>query len=176
MYVRTTEQSDPSHALATIEAVLKKDNPDYPFTYRFVDDQFNNMFTNETLIGALSQVFAALAIVISCLGLFGLAAYTVERRIKEIGIRKVLGASVSGITGLLSLDFMQLVGVAILVAFPVAWWLMHNWLQDYAYRTTIQWWVFAAAGGLALLITLLTVGLHAVRAARANPIKTLRTE
>ena len=176
MYVRTTAQSDPGHALTMIEAVLKKDNPGYPFQYRFVDDQFNNMFTNETLIGALSQVFAALAIVISCLGLFGLAAYTVERRIKEIGIRKVLGASVSGIAGLLSRDFMQLVGLAIIVAFPVAWWLMHNWLQDYAYRTTIQWWVFAAAGGLALLITLLTVGLHAVRAARANPIKTLRTE
>jgi len=105
-----------------------------------------------------------------------LAAYTVQRRIREIGIRKVLGGSVSGITGLLSLDFMQLVGLAILVAFPVAWWLMHNWLQDYAYRTTIQWWVFVAAGGLALLITLLTVGLHALRAARANPIKTLRTE
>jgi predicted permease len=176
MYVRTTAQSDPNRTLATIEAVMKKDNPGYPFQYRFVDDQFNNLFTNETLIGTLSQVFAALAIVISCLGLFGLAAYTVERRIKEIGIRKVLGASVSGITGLLSRDFMQLVGVAILVAFPVSWWLMHNWLQDYAYRTTIQWWVFAAAGGLALLITLLTVGLHALRAARANPIKTLRTE
>ena len=176
MYVRMTAQSDPTRTLATIEAVLKKDNPAYPFQYRFVDDQFNNLFTNETLIGTLSQVFAALAIVISCLGLFGLAAYTVQRRIKEIGIRKVLGASVSGITGLLSRDFMQLVGVAILIAFPVAWWLMHNWLQDYAYRTTIQWWVFAAAGGLALLITLLTVGLHAVRAARANPIKTLRTE
>jgi putative ABC transport system permease protein len=176
MYVRTTPQSDPTRTLATIEAVLKKDNPGYPFTYKFVDDQFNNMFTNEALIGTLSQVFAALAVVISCLGLFGLAAYTVQRRIKEIGIRKVLGASVSGITGLLSRDFMQLVGVAILIAFPVAWWLMHNWLQDYAYRTTIQWWVFASAGGLALLITLLTVGLHAVRAARANPIKTLRTE
>ena len=176
MYVRTAAQSDPTQTLARIEAVLKKDNPGYPFQYRFVDDQFNALFTNETLIGALSQVFAALAIVISCLGLFGLAAYTVERRIKEIGIRKVLGASVSGITGLLSRDFMQLVGLSILVAFPVAWWLMHNWLQDYAYRTTIQWWVFAAAGGLALLITLLTVGLHAVRAARANPIKTLRTE
>jgi len=176
MYVRTTAQSDPAQALAKIEAVLKKDNPGYPFQYRFVDDQFNNLFTNETLIGTLSQVFAALAIVISCLGLFGLAAYTVQRRIREIGIRKVLGGSVSGITGLLSLDFMQLVGLAILVAFPVAWWLMHNWLQDYAYRTTIQWWVFVAAGGLALLITLLTVGLHALRAARANPIKTLRTE
>jgi len=176
MYVRTTAQSDPAQALAKIEAVLKKDNPGYPFQYRFVDDQFNNLFTNETLIGTLSQVFAALAIVISCLGLFGLAAYTVQRRIREIGIRKVLGGSVSGITGLLSLDFMQLVGLAILVAFPVAWWLMHNWLQDYAYRTTIQWWVFVAAGGLALLITLLTVGLHALRAARTNPIKTLRTE
>jgi ABC-type antimicrobial peptide transport system permease subunit len=98
MYLRTTAHGDLSQALAKIEAVLKKDNPGYPFQYRFVDDQFNNMFTNETLIGTLSQVFAALAIVISCLGLFGLAAYTVERRIREIGIRKVLGASVSGIT------------------------------------------------------------------------------
>jgi putative ABC transport system permease protein len=183
MYVRTAAQkapnqaqSDPALVLAKIEAVLKKDNPGYPPQYRFVDDQFNGMFTNETLIGTLSQIFAALAIVISCLGLFGLAAYTVERRIKEIGIRKILGASVTGITGLLSRDFMQLVGLSILIAFPVAWWLMNHWLQDYAYRTTIQWWVFAAAGGLALLITLATVGLHALRAARANPIKTLRTE
>ncbi len=176
MYVRTTAQNDPAQALAKIEAILKKDNPGYPFQYRFVDDQFNKLFTNENLIGTLSQVFASLAIVISCLGLFGLAAYTVERRIREIGIRKVLGGSVSGIAALLSRDFLQLVGLAVLVAFPVAWWIMHNWLQGYAYRTTIQWWVFVAAGGLALLITLLTVGLQAVRAARTNPVKTLRAE
>ena len=153
---------------------MKKDNPGYPFEYRFVDEQFNGMFASETLISELSQGVASLAIIISCLGLFGLAAYMVERRVKEIGIRKVLGASVPGIAVLLSRDFLQLVGLSVLVAFPLGYWLMHNWLMDYAYRTTMHWWVFAVGGGLALLITLLTVSLHALQAARANPVKSLR--
>ena len=121
---------------------MKKNNPAYPFTYQFVDDQFNQMFSSETLISKLSRVFAALAIIISCLGLFGLAAYTAERRTKEIGIRKVLGASVSGIAGLLSKDFLKLVAISCIVAFPVAWWMMHNWLQSYQYRIDISWWIF----------------------------------
>lgn len=163
-------------ALAKTAAIMKKNNPAYPFEYRFVDDQFNEMFMSEMLISKLSRVFAALAIIISCLGLFGLAAYTAERRTKEIGIRKVLGASVAGITTLLSKDFLKLVGLSAVIAFPVAWWIMHNWLQEYQYRITISWTVFAIAGGLALLIALLTISFQSVKASLANPVKSLRTE
>ena len=128
------------------------------------------------LIGKLSRIFALLAIIISCLGLFGLAAYTAERRTKEIGIRKVLGASVTGITGLLSKDFLRLVFVSAIVAFPLSWWFMHKWLQNYAYRITISWWVFVLAGLLALIIALVTISFQSIRAAISNPVKSLRTE
>jgi ABC-type antimicrobial peptide transport system permease subunit len=121
-------------------------------------------------------VFAALAIVISCLGLFGLAAYTAERRTKEIGIRKVLGASVPGIAGLLSKDFLQLVLLSCIIAFPLAWWAMNSWLQDFQYRISIHWWVFVAAGILSVLIALATISFQAIKAAVANPVKSLRTE
>jgi ABC-type antimicrobial peptide transport system permease subunit len=124
----------------------------------------------------LSSIFAILAIIISCLGLFSLAAYTAERRIKEIGIRKVLGASVSGLAGLLSKDFLQLVGISCLLAFPAAWLIMHNWLQKYEYRINIHWWIFAAAGLSAILIALVTVSFQAVKTALANPVKSLRSE
>jgi ABC-type antimicrobial peptide transport system permease subunit len=134
------------------------------------------MFTSEMLVSKLSRLFAALAILISCLGLLGLAAYMAERRTKEIGIRKVLGASVAGIARLLSADFLMLVGISALVAFPLAWWMMHRWLQGYAYRIDIQWWIFVIAGAAALLITLLTISFQAVRAASANPVKSLRRE
>ena len=120
--------------------------------------------------------FLDIAIIISCLGLFSLAAYTAERRIKEIGIRKVLGASVSGLAGLLSKDFLQLVGVSCLVAFPVAWYIMHNWLQNYEYRVSIHWWIFAIAGVSAMLIALATVSFQAIKAALANTVKSLRSE
>jgi predicted permease len=176
LYVRTKGRSRPEQALAKIEAVMKRNNPAYPFDYRFVDDQFNQMFLSEILMSKLARVFAALAILISCLGLFGLASYTAERRTKEIGIRKVLGASVPGIAGLLSKDFLQLVLLSCLIAFPVAWWVMHNWLQDYQYRVNINWWVFVAAGILSILIALATVSFQAVRAAIANPVKSLHTE
>ncbi|HRP54589.1 ABC transporter permease [Agriterribacter sp.] len=176
LYLRTKVQANTEQALAKIEAVMKKHNPAYPFEYRFVDDQFNQMFINEMLISRLSQVFAALTIIISCLGLFGLAAYTAERRTKEIGIRKVLGASVSGIAGLLSKDFLQLVLLSCIVAFPFAWWIMTNWLQGYAYRIDIDWWIFLAAGALAMLIALFTISFQAIKAAVANPVKSLRTE
>src|SRR6516164_11011383 len=129
MYVRLKTNADVEASLKEIEAIVKKDNPSYPFTYQFVDDQFNQIFQNEQLISKLSRVFAALAIIISCLGLFGLAAYTAERRTKEIGIRKVLGASVAGLTGLLAKEFLQLVTLSCLIAFPFAWWFMKNWLQ-----------------------------------------------
>jgi ABC-type antimicrobial peptide transport system permease subunit len=141
-----------------------------------VDDQFNEEFKSEVQTSTLSGIFATLAIIISCLGLFSLAAYTAERRIKEIGIRKVLGASVSGLAGLLSKDFLQLVGISCLVAFPVAWYIMHNWLQNYEYRISIHWWIFAAAGVSAMMIALATVSFQAVKAALANPVKSLRSE
>ncbi|MGH2564788.1 MAG: ABC transporter permease, partial [Ginsengibacter sp.] len=176
MYIRTKAQSNTQQALARIEAVMHKNNPAYPFTYQFVDDQFNQMFLSETLISKLSKVFAALAIIISCFGLFGLAAYTAQRRIKEIGIRKVLGASVAGITTLLSKDFLRLVAISCIIAFPVAWWIMHNWLQNYEYRIDISWRIFLAAGIIAILIALITVSFQAIKAAIANPVKSLRTE
>jgi putative ABC transport system permease protein len=176
LYIRYKPTVRDDEALAKIGAVLKKDNPAYPFTYSFVDDQFNDIFKSEALIGSLSRIFAILAIIISCLGLFGLAAYTAERRFKEIGIRKVLGASAARITGLLSRDFLQLVAISCLVAFPVAWWAMNSWLQNYAYHIDINWWVFIIAGCLAIFIALVTVSFQAIKAAIANPIKALRRD
>jgi ABC-type antimicrobial peptide transport system permease subunit len=176
MYVRLKPNANVETAIKKIEAVIKKDNPSYPFTYHFVDDQFNSMFQNEQLISKLSRVFAALAIIISCLGLFGLAAYTAERRTKEIGVRKVLGASVTSITTLLSKDFLLLVFISCIVAFPVAWLIMQNWLQNYKYRIEISWWIFLAAGISAILIALITISFQSVKAAMSNPVKSLRTE
>lgn len=176
LYIRTKAGSNPAKIITAIEGVHKRNNPGYPFEYRFVDDQFNQLFSAERLMSKLAEVFAALAILISGLGLFGLAAYTAERRTKEIGVRKVLGASGASIARLLSKDFLQLVAISCLLAFPVAWWAMHLWLQNYEYRIAIHWWVFALAGFLAMLIALLTVSFQAIKAAIANPVKSLRTE
>ena len=176
LYVRLKPGSDVSSAVQQVAAIIKKDNPSYPFTYHFVVDQFNQLFQNEDLVGELSRVFAGLAILISCLGLFGLAAYTAERRTKEMGIRKVLGASVSGIAALLSREFLQLVAVSCIVAFPVAWWLMNSWLNNYKYRVGINWWIFLSAGLLAVAIALITISFQSIKAALANPVKSLRTE
>jgi len=176
LYVRIKQQQGTEEALAKIEAVMKKDNAAYPFEYTFLDDQFNQLFSSEMLIGKLSRVFAALAIIISCLGLFGLAAYTAERRTKEIGIRKVLGASVAGITRLISKEFVQLVFISSVIAFPIAWWAMYKWLQGYAYRVNINWWVFAIAGAAAMLIALATISFQSIKAGLMNPVKSLRTE
>jgi putative ABC transport system permease protein len=174
LYVRTRPGSQAENALAKIESVIKKHNPEYPFQYKFVDDQFNELFKNELLVGQMSGVFSLLAIIISCLGLFGLATFTAVQRTKEIGVRKVLGASVSGLAGLLSKDFIKLVIIACLVAFPVAWWITHDWLQQYQYRITVSWWIFIAAGAIAVFIALATVSVQAVRAAMANPVNSLR--
>jgi predicted permease len=176
MYVRLKPQIPTAMALQKVEAVMKKDNPSYPFDYRFVDDQFSGMMQNELLMGKLSRAFAMLAILISCLGLFGLAAYTAERRTKEIGIRKVLGGSIAGISASLSKEFLQLVAIACVIAFPLAWLAMHQWLQGYQYRVEMQWWVFILAGIAAIGISLLTVSFQSVRAAMMNPVKSLRTE
>ena len=176
IYVRIKPGSDINDALKKIQAVMEKDNPLYPFSYQFVDDQFNKMFADIELTSKMSTIFAGLAIMISCMGLFGLAAYTVERRRKEIGVRKVLGASVTGITKLLSKDFLKLILLSCLIAFPVAWWIMNKWLQNFAYRINISLWVFILSGIVAMIIVLLTIGLHAIKAATANPIKSLRYE
>lgn len=174
--IRFKQNADLSKALPALKNIMAQNNPSYPFEYKFVDAQFEKSFKMETLIGELAGIFAALAILISCLGLFGLAAYTAEQRTKEIGVRKVLGASVQSLAALLSIDFLKLVAVSCVIAFPVAWWIMHDWLQDYAYRVSIAWWVFALAGIAAVLIALVSVSFQAVKAAMANPVKSLRTE
>ena len=141
-----------------------------------MEEDFNKMYQTDETVGKLFNFFAGIAIFISCLGLFGLATYTAETKTKEIGIRKVLGASVSNIVLMLSKDFVKLVALATLIAFPVAWWGMNKLLESYAYRITIGWWIFALAGVVALLIALLTVSFQAIKAALANPVKSLRTE
>jgi predicted permease len=174
--IRLKKTASLPSALSKVENVIKSSNPGFPFEYKFVDQEFDQLFKTETLIGKLATVFAVLAIFISCLGLFGLAAYTAERRTKEIGIRKVLGASAKGLAGLLSKEFLKLVALSCLIAFPVAWWMMHNWLQTYSYRIQISWMIFLIAGLLALIIALLTVSFQAIKAALANPVRSLRSE
>ncbi|MBO0948411.1 ABC transporter permease [Fibrella forsythiae] len=159
-----------------IEAKWKALVPEQPFSYEFMDDGFDKMYRAEQRIGTLALTFAALAILIACLGLFGLAAFTAEQRTKEIGVRKVLGASVPSLIALLSKDFLKLVVIAILIASPVAWWAMHQWLQDFAYRIEMEWWVFGLAGTLAVAIALLTVSFQSIKAALMNPVKSLRSE
>ncbi|HLX93017.1 MAG TPA: ABC transporter permease [Puia sp.] len=162
--------------LAKAEKVFKKFNPQYPFEYYFADESYDRKFREVTRTGKLSFLFAGLTIFISCLGLFGLASYMAENRIKEIGVRKVLGASVFNVTTLLSRDFLKLVILAFLVASPVAWFIMNRWLENYTYRIQISWWVFAGAGLLSVLIAITTVGYQSLRAATANPVKNLRSE
>ncbi len=174
--IRFNKGTDLAAAIPAVEKVIKSYNPGYPFEYRFVDAEFDKIFKTETLIGKLAGIFSALAIFISCLGLFGLAAYTAERRTKEIGVRKVLGASTQALATLLSRDFLQLVGISCLIAFPLAWWAMNKWLQGFAYRIEINWTVFVFSGLLALMIAVLTVSFQAIKAAIANPVKSLRTE
>jgi putative ABC transport system permease protein len=151
-------------------------NTGEPFTYNFLDDLYNKTYAAEQKTSTILDIFALLTVVVACLGLFGLVTYTAEQRVKEIGVRKVLGASVAQITRMLSTDFLRLVFVACLVAFPASWWAADKWLQSFAYRTTIHWWIFALAAGCALLIALITLSFQAIKAAIANPIKSLRTE
>jgi putative ABC transport system permease protein len=165
-----------SEALRQLETMYKKYNPDNPFNYQFADEEYDRKFGDEERIAKLSRFFAILAIFISCLGLFGLASFTAEQRMKEIGVRKVLGASALNVWHLLSKEFIVLVFISFLIAIPSAYYFMQNWLQKYDYRTQIPWWIFAIAGSGTLLMTLLTVSLHAIKAAIANPVKSLRTE
>ncbi|MFB9843158.1 ABC transporter permease [Mucilaginibacter ginsenosidivorans] len=163
-------------AISNIASVLKKENPEQPFEYHFVDQEYAKEFGNEERIGKLATVFAGLAIFISCLGLFGMASFMAEQRIKEIGIRKVLGASVFALWQLLSKDFAILVLISIIIASPVAYYFMHNWLNSYQYHTDVAWWIFIVTAIGAVLITLITVSFQAVKAALANPVKSLKAE
>ncbi len=170
------ESADANTVLAALEKNWKSLSPAQPFSYRFLDDAFDRMYRNERRVGKIAGIFSLLSVIISCLGLFGLAAFTTEQRTKEIGIRKVMGASVAGITRLLANDFLKLVLIAIVIATPLAWYAMQQWLDDFAYRAEISWWVFALAGLAALAIAFLTVSFQSIRAALANPVKSLRSE
>ncbi|HWB25704.1 MAG TPA: ABC transporter permease [Chitinophagaceae bacterium] len=175
LFIKTTGRDAPK-AIAAAEAQWKKYNAGFPFSYNFLDDTFNRMYRGEERTGLLFNVFAGIAIFISCLGLFGLAAYTAQVRTREIGVRKVLGASVTGIIRLLATDFVKLVLIAIVIATPVAWYAMNTWLQGFAYKINMGWAVFALAGIIAIAIAFITISFQAVKAALANPVKSLRTE
>jgi putative ABC transport system permease protein len=162
--------------ISFIESTWKKVFPEYPFSYQFLDDHFKELYKTDTQISQIVAIMAALAIFISCLGLFGLASFSAERRTKEIGIRKILGASVRDVVVLLSRHFIGLVLIANVIAWPLAWAALHRWIQDYAYRVAISWWVFAVAGVAALIIALATVSYHAINAALSNPVDALRAE
>jgi putative ABC transport system permease protein len=163
-------------AIASISAVWKNFAPDQPFRYTFMDESFADMYDDVQRTGRIFTSFAVFAIIIACLGLFALSAFMAEQRRKEIGIRKVLGASVNGIVSMLSKDFVKLVLIAVVIASPISWWVMSTWLQDFAYRINISWYFFLVAGALALLIAITTVSFQSIKAAIANPVKSLRTE
>lgn len=174
--LRLNPDKTAAESLALVEAVFKKIIPNVPFDYKFVDQEFAQKFSSEVRVGKLASIFAVLAVAISCLGLFGLASFVAEQRMKEIGIRKVLGASVASLWRMLSRDFVILVIVACLVATPIAWYLFSDWLSHYEYRTEISWWIFAAAVAGAVFVTLATVSYQAIRAAIANPVNNLKSE
>jgi putative ABC transport system permease protein len=173
--LRVTTDNLPAK-IATLGRIYQKYFSGNPFEYYFLDDLFNRQYAGERQYGKLFTAAALLAILIACLGLFGLTVFAVESRTKEIGIRKVLGATVAGITSMLSKDFLKLVLLAMLLASPLAWYFMKDWLMGFAYRVEIEAWVFVLAGLVTLLVALLTVCFHAIRAALANPVKSLRTE
>jgi putative ABC transport system permease protein len=176
IHIKLNNANSTAANIAAMEKVFNEYNPKYPFEYHFIDEQYARKFSDEQTTGKLSAFFAGLTIFISCLGLFGLAAYMAQNRVKEIGVRKVLGASVTSITALLSKDFIRLVIIAFAFATPVAWWSMHKWLAGYSYHTHISWGIFFIAGSIAILIALLTVSFQAVKAAVANPVTSLRSE
>ena len=173
--VRLNSAAIPS-TLAQIRNKWQKMAPDQPFDYEFMDEQFNKLYTVEEKTGQIIITFTVLAIMIACLGLLGLVTFAAEQRTKEIGIRKILGANVAGIVAMVVRDFVKLVLVASIIAFPIAWWTMNKWLQGFAYRISMSWQVFVFAGSAAILIALITVSFHALKAAIANPVKSLRTE
>ncbi|WP_257666745.1 ABC transporter permease [Parapedobacter tibetensis] len=175
MYVKTTG-NEASQAIAAVNKQWQQYNSEFEFEYQFMDESFDKLYKSDIQAGKLFNVFAGIAILISCLGLFGLVTFTAETKVKEIGIRKTLGASVANIIVLISKDFLKLVGISFVVAFPLAWWMMSRWLENYVYRTAIEWWVFAIAGLAAFAIAAITVCGKSLKAAQENPIKAIRTE
>ena len=174
--IQLNPQIGAAEAIAKIGDVYKRYNPAQPFEYHFVDEEYAKKFGNEERIGKLASVFAGLAIFISCLGLFGMASFMAEQRVKEIGVRKVLGATVFNLWRMLSTDFVILVGIALIIATPIAYYFMHNWLQKFTYRSGITFWIFVFTAAGALIITLLTVSYQSIKAALMNPVKSLRSE
>jgi putative ABC transport system permease protein len=170
------QSADINKTIAGVKTVWDKYFPNDPFNYYFLDEVFDQQYKADKLYGKVFSLFSFLAILIACFGLLGLSAYNILQRTKEIGIRKVMGASVQNVLFILSKDFILLVGISFLLAVPVAWWIMHNWLQDFAYRINMPWWVFAIAGTIAALIAFITISFQAIKAAVANPVKSLRTE
>ena len=168
--------TDIRNTIAFINGVWNRFSPGYPLDYNFMDETYGKMYKAEEKLGSLLWIFTIMAIIVGCMGLFGLAAFSAEQRTKEIGIRKVLGASVINIAGLLSRTFLKLVLIASVIAFPIAWWAMNNWLKNFPYRVNITWWVFGIAAIAAVGIALITVSFQAIKAAIANPVKSLRTE
>jgi len=171
-----THSVDYTAMLGKIEALWHRDVPATPFDYTFLDEKVQHQYQSEITMSHIINAFTGMAIVISSLGLFGLAAFSAEKRSKEIGIRKVLGASNTGIFRLLSADFIKLVAIAFVIATPVSWWAMHRWLQEFVYKVDIQWWMFGLAGVTAIVIALFTISFQAIKAAVANPVKGLRSE
>jgi putative ABC transport system permease protein len=171
-----TETGKTKAVLAGLEGICKAMNPNFPFTYQFSDQEYTKLYKSEQMVSQLCNYFAGLAIFISCLGLFGLAMFTAGQRTKEIGVRKVLGASEANIFVLLSASFLQPVAVGMFIAFPLAWFLMGQWLQHFAYKIDLEWWIFGLAGLVTICIALLTVSFQSIRAALMNPIKSLKSE
>jgi putative ABC transport system permease protein len=174
--VRLNGNSPLQRSLSSVETIFKKYNPAFPFEYQFADQEFGKKFIAEELINRITNLFAGLAIFICCIGLAGLASFTIEKRIREIGIRKVLGASVQEVLALISEEFLKLVLIAFIITVPLTWLLMNNWLRNYAYHVHISIWLFIGVGAFVLLLTLVIVGLNTIRAAMASPVKSLRTE
>jgi len=168
--------SDVKAAIGLLQATWQKYLPDTPFDFSFLDDKFRQLYYSEQQQGSLFAIFSCIAIFIACLGLFALSAFTIVQRVKEIGVRKVLGASVQQIVIDLSKDFLRLVLISAVIAIPVAGWAMHEWLADFAFHTDLSWWIFAGAGIAALIIAFITISFQSVKAALANPVKSLRSE
>jgi ABC-type antimicrobial peptide transport system permease subunit len=162
--------------LQSVKKIWERTYPDFVYEYRFLDDKIASFYKQENQLSQLYKIFAAIAIFLSCLGLYGLASFMAAQRIKEVGIRKVLGATAGNIVYLFSKEFILLIAIAFAIAAPFAWYYMHQWLQDYAYRISISWWLFAAGGLAAIIIALATISFQAIKAALANPVTSLRSE
>jgi hypothetical protein len=174
--IARTEPGKTKEALESLAKVYAEVNPNYPFAYQFVDQEYQKLYRNEQVMTTLTNAFAIVAILISCLGLLGLAMFAAQQRVKEIGIRKVLGATVVNIINLLSQDFLKLVFVSFIIGAPIAWYFTHQWLQTFAFQIDLSWWIFAVAGLSALLVALLTISVQAIQSAVANPVESLKVE